>query len=125
MIKYTQGPSKCPACRISKKFVNCCEEGNLHWIECTNCHTSTKKYPYQKYATLEWRNDKRRYDPDYDTFVYACIDNKDNIVATGSTVRELAVCLGVKEKSINETMSRAKRLGTKCKYIKIFFEEEE
>ena len=48
MIKYTQGPSKCPACRISKKLVNCCEEDNLYWIECTKCHTRTKKYPYKK-----------------------------------------------------------------------------
>ena len=48
----------------------------------------------------------------------------EDILAVADSQRELAKMCGVKEKSIRETMSRAKRLGMKCCYIKIEDPEE-
>ena len=53
--------------------------------------------------------------------LWAKIDLKDDerMIAVAGSQRELAKMLGIKEKSIREHRSRAKRLGGKCCYIKV------
>ena len=50
--------------------------------------------------------------------------NNDEPLAVADTQRELAELCGIKETSIRETMSRAKRRGWRCCYIKIEDDEE-
>ena len=49
----------------------------------------------------------------------------EDILAVADTQRELAEMCGVKEKSIRESISRAKRMGMRCSYIKIENLEDE
>ena len=49
----------------------------------------------------------------------------EDILAVADTQRELAEMCGVKEKSIRESISRAKRRGMRCSYIKIENLEDE
>lgn len=44
--------------------------------------------------------------------------------AVADTRKELAEIIGVRPKSISEHISRCKRLGIKCRYIKVEIEDE-
>ena len=46
-------------------------------------------------------------------------------VAVADSVRELAYVVGVKENTVCNIMSRAKKRGGRCKYIKVELEEGE
>lgn len=116
--------SKCPVCKKPGDDDFLVYGDDLCWIECRYCHAKSIKVATKTTAFKVWAQDKRRNDPEYLTYVYACVDNKDNIIATGTTVGELASAIGVKTKSIYETMSRAKRRNTRCKYIKIDLSDE-
>ena len=48
----------------------------------------------------------------------------DEIVAVADTQRELAKICGVKEPTIRQSISRAKRMGMKCCYMKVEDEDE-
>ena len=45
--------------------------------------------------------------------------NTDDTIAVADTQRELAEMCGVKEKTIRESISRAKKHGWRCCYMKI------
>lgn len=59
-------------------------------------------------------------------YMYAMLDRKfDQIVIVADTINELAEEAGVKRSTIDQTMSRAKHNGTRCKYIRIPLEDDE
>lgn len=49
----------------------------------------------------------------------------DETIAVADTQRELAEMLGVKKESICQTISRAKRTGRPCVYMKVMEDEED
>lgn len=49
----------------------------------------------------------------------------DETIAVADTQRELAEMLGVKKESIVQTISRAKRNGRPCGYMKIMEDDDE
>lgn len=60
----------------------------------------------------------KSYDPDY-IWMKVSIDKYELPEMVAESREELAEILGVKPKSISEDMSRAKRKGMKCSYIKV------
>jgi len=59
-------------------------------------------------------------------YMYAMLDSKfDQIVLISETINELAEEAGVKRATIDSTMSRAKKKGSRCKYIRIPVEDED
>lgn len=59
------------------------------------------------------------------SFLWIKVDLKDNenILAVGDSQRELAKLCGVKEATIRQSMSRARKHGWRCCYMKIENEE--
>lgn len=49
----------------------------------------------------------------------------DETIAVADTQRELAEMLGIKTESIAQTLSRAKRTGRPCVYMKVMEDEED
>ena len=47
------------------------------------------------------------------------INNNEEPLAVAGSQRELAKILGIKEESIRQQRSRAKRLGQRCSYVKV------
>ena len=57
--------------------------------------------------------------------IWMLIDlNHDELpIEVADTARELAQICGVKEESIIQSVSRAKRMGIRCRYVKVVDEE--
>ena len=53
------------------------------------------------------------------------LDNNEEPLAVADTTRELAKMCGVKRESIMQMVSRARRKGWKCSYIKIEDDEDD
>lgn len=61
-----------------------------------------------------------------DEFVYCMLDTDfDAVVLSADSIQELADKAGVKRATIDSTMSRAKKRGTRCKYIRICIKDDE
>lgn len=52
------------------------------------------------------------------------LDNDDHILAVADTQKELAELCGVKKESICQSISRAKREGWRCSYMRMEDDEE-
>lgn len=46
-------------------------------------------------------------------------------LAVADTTRELSALIGVREDAIRSAMSKARKRGSKCRYVKVVIEEEE
>lgn len=57
--------------------------------------------------------------------IWMLIDlNHDELpIEVADTARELAQICGVKEKTIIQSVSRAKRMGIRCRYVKVVVDE--
>lgn len=46
-------------------------------------------------------------------------------LAVADTTRELSALIGVREDAIRSAMSKARKRGNRCRYVKVVIEEEE
>ena len=57
-------------------------------------------------------------------FMLITTDRYELPVAVADTVKELAFLIGVSENNIRSAMSKAKKRGTRCRYVRVVVEEE-
>lgn len=46
-------------------------------------------------------------------------------LAVADSIRELSALIGVREDAIRSAMSKARKRGNRCRYVKVVIEEEE
>lgn len=61
----------------------------------------------------------------YHVYMLVSHDEYELPLAVADTVRELSALIGVREDAIRSAMSKARKRGNRCRYVKVVIEEEE
>lgn len=83
------------------------------------CYLCNKEIlPEEKFEFVQTRRRSKLY-------MLVSSDKYELPLAVADTTRELSVLIGVREDAIRSAMSKARKRGSKCRYVKVVIEEEE